>query len=52
MVIVVILSMPIDGYFINVYWWLFYWWLLVIILLIIIDIIQSMTIGAYSINGY
>jgi hypothetical protein len=44
--------MPIDAYSINACWWLFYWWLLVVIILIIIDIILSMAIDGYSINGY
>jgi len=36
--------MPINGYFINNYWWLFYQWPLVVILLV--------AIGDYFINGY
>jgi len=38
-----VMSLPIGGYFINVYWWLFRCKPLVFILLVIID--------AYFING-
>jgi hypothetical protein len=41
---VTILSMAIDDYSINGYWWLFYLWLLVVII--------SVAISDYSINGY
>ncbi len=43
-----ILLVSINGYFINDLWWLFYWCLLVIILLMVIIL---MDINSYAIGG-